>query len=552
MRLPRPTLLPALAALAGAAWAFAEGRGLPAEVLVPALWLYAALGALAAALLELVLPPLRRRRRALPARWVLGALALLAGASYFATRPASRAVPPPEAPEIVLITCDTTRADRWAALTAHAAARGEEDAPMEAGATAFAAAYAPTALTAPSHASLLTGLHPHQHGVFNNGAVLPPWPRLPEELRAAGWTTLAAPSVIHLDPGFGFARGFDEFARVETGLSGFLRPLQSLRLVRLVHRVLGAGRAVRDGEDTLARAVDLWRAAAGARPRFLWAHIFEPHWPYEPLPESRAGARGAPAWPAAPTPGFGERRVEEWRALYDAEVLEARRILRAFVAALRADRADSLRPLWIVFTSDHGEAIGEHAAIDHGDLLYEEQLRVPFWVLVPGSAAGVQAPRVDTPISHVDLLPSLCELLGLDPPADLPGRSWAPALRGEPLTPAPIYGATRHPSFDNLMVLQDGRKLIRNYAATREKFGPRPDGRGSRNLPAAPPWTESWELYDLSADPLELRPIPRPLHAAGPELAELLRAMEAERGRERPAQNLSPDVIDSLRELGYF
>jgi len=319
-----------LGAALGAAVALLEGIGRESGgVLVAAAALYGAAGAASGWLAQRLLPR-QARTVAVPGSVATVALLLAAGAVAWAHRPASRGNPPPLAPEIVVVTSDTTRHDRWWAVADHLRASEERGAPWEAGATVFEAAYAPVGLTAPSHATLFTGLHPYQHGVLNNGSTLGPAPRLAELLRSAGYRTLAAPSVIHLDPGFGFARGFDRFARTENGLMGWLRPLQRFRLFRLSVRLFGleAGRAVRNGALTAEAAEALWRRAAGPRPRFLWVHILEPHRPYDPPAGDLAAAAGAARWPEAATPGYEPRRVEEARRLYDGEIHEARRTLR--------------------------------------------------------------------------------------------------------------------------------------------------------------------------------------------------------------------------------
>ncbi len=547
-------------ALAGVGWALWEGGGKePAAVLAAAVWLHGILGAVVFRVVAGRIPGQRSRGAGLPALPAAGLLLAALAATAWLFRPPARALPPPGAPDILLVTCDTTRADRWAALCG---------APWSAVAgpwTIFESAYAPVGLTAPAHASLLTGLSPAGHGLWNNGGVLRPLPSLPALLRAAGWRTLSADSVIHLDPGFGFGQGFDRVAGVEEGLSALLRPLQGHRLVRLLLRFLPAGPAARGGEATLVQAKRLWDEAAGPAPRFLWVHLFTPHWPYDPPgPEAEQAAR-APAWPDVPLPGYQRLTVAWWRRHYDGELLEARRQIGDFLELLQATRRSGARPLWIVFTGDHGEALGEHGATDHGDLLYEEGLRVPLWVRVPGpppGSPGGRDPRrplrVAAPVTHLDLVPSLAELLarraGIDlhPPADLPGRSWAPALSGEKLAPAPVFAATNHAAFRNAMVRDARYKLIHNLAATPEVFANRTDGRAAAPYPLLPPWMGEWETYDLSRDPAELHPLPDPWQIEGGRLRDLLGEWERRHPARPPSQGLSPDVVEALRELGYF
>jgi len=224
-------------------------------------------------------------------------------------------------------------------------------------------------------------------------------------------------------------------------------------------------------------------------------------------------------------------------------------MLIPFLARIRAVSAARGRSLWIVFTSDHGEALGEHGATDHGDLLYDEGLRVPLWVIGPSPREA----RVDTPVSHVDLLPSLCELAGAPVPPGLPGRSWVPALRGEVLAARPVLAETRHSAFDNAMAVVGGFKVIHELRTTPRTMELR--GRPSSGVPADIAWRKEWEAYDLAADPHELS-WGAPLAVPGAAAAlRALQAFDAERGAP-PApgtgQGLSPDVVQAMRELGYL
>lgn len=555
---PLPALLrarvpaaPMAAACLGAGAALLEGGGRePAPRLVAAAWLYGGLAALAALVLSGFWRGLRSgaggARVPLPAAAALALVAVLGG--LWPVRSPEPGAAAPQAPEILLITADTTRADRWWAVAEHARAAEEAaGGALEAGAASFEQAYAASALTAPAHASLFSGLYPHEHGVFNNGGRLARVPALAEHLRAAGYRTLAAASVLHLDPAFGFGRGFDEFAAAEPGLRSRLRLLQGFLVPRLLLRVAGAGRAVRPAAETLAAAESLWAEAAGPRPRLLWVHLFEPHWPYAPQSEDLAAVEGIAPWPSVPTPGYDASSVEEWRRRYDAEIQGLRRRLIPFVRGLEAS-ASAGRGLLIVFTGDHGEAIGEHGCADHGDLLYEEQLRVPLWIRGPGLAAR----SVPVPVSHVDLLPTLCELAGADPPERVAGRSLAPALRGGNLDPVPIYGETRLRRFDNAMVRVGGTKLAFHHRAAAEAMLEKP-GRAPATLPDGLPWLSAVEAYDLAADPWELRLLDP---SAVPERAAAsLRSFEDARGPalpEGPRQDLSPDVVEALAALGYL
>lgn len=484
---------------------------------------------------------LLRRLRPRARRWLWVAtslLALLLPLGTLANSPSEFPSQVGASPDLLLVTLDTTRADRWEAVVGPRAT----ELPLH----RFPTARATTGLTAPSHATLWTGKHLYEHHLLNNGWSLVGGSTLPERLKRAGYTTLAAPSVIHLDPAFGFGVGFDRFATVEIGWRARLRGLSAMPVGRLLLRLVGSGEPVRVGADTLEQALALWREAASAgKPRFLWVHLFDPHYPYDPptWAVEELEERPPAPWSAVPTPGYEVGRVGAWRAAYDAELLETWRLLEPFLAELESGPGD--RPLLTVLTADHGEAFGEHGATEHGDLLYEEQLRVPFWVW----GDGVQPGSTSTSISHVDLLPSLLEAVGLEDVAtEGSGRSWWPAVVGSGLTESrPGFGETEHPAFANSMVVLDGWKLIRNRRSMRDIFLTRRHGRQARSLPNPMPWEGEWECYRLVDDPNELNSLPIP-----PALRALWQEFEEKRGRVPAGPSLDRGILNALEELGYF
>ncbi len=148
-----------------------------------------------------------------------------------------------------------------------------------------------------------------------------------------------------------------------------------------------------------------------------------------------------------------------------------------------------------MITSDHGTKLFEHGRIDHGFTLYEELLHVPLVIKLPkGSASG----RVADRISSIDLLPTILELMAVDPPVSfrrqMRGTSLVPAMKGEPAA-RDLFAETdyREYTFKRSIVAPDGWKLI----VTLE--------------------TGTRELYDLARDPSETTDLARdePLRAHG-------------------------------------
>lgn len=450
-----------------------------------------------------------------------------------------RADRPPGAPDVVLVTLDTTRADRYWAV-----AEAEDGGALEAQSARFTHVWAGAGLTAPSHASLFTGVAPSRHHLTNNGGVLR-WKRpLAEELRGGGYRTLAATSVIHLDPGFGFGTGFDRFASCEDGFAALLRPVQRNLVPKVLLRLLGAGRPVRPAEQTLDRALDLWRRAGADRPRFLWVHLFEPHWPYTP-PE---GPMDAAPWPEVPLPCFDSAEIVRLRRLYDGEIRDLRRQLASFLEELDADSAARGRELAIVVTGDHGEALGEHGASDHGDLPYDEGLRVPLWI----SGPGVVPRDIDAAVSLLEVGAGL--LSWLIDPADAGRRAgrFAGALEGGALDPAQIAVETDHSTFRNVAWIEDGWKRIGHELVTPEVMARKPVP--AARAPARLAWRGPYELYHLTEDPQELVNLYPALDSR--EKADFARELEPRLrdlgGPSSMHQGVPPEIQRALGELGYL
>ncbi|HSD28950.1 MAG TPA: sulfatase-like hydrolase/transferase, partial [Vicinamibacteria bacterium] len=295
-------------------------------------------------------------------------------------------------PNVLLVTIDTLRADRLGCYGYSGAATPVLDA-LAARGVRFTTSVAHAPLTAPSHASILTGLLPLGHGVRDNGSfVLPPsGTTLAEAFRDAGYGTAAFVSGFPLDHRFGFARGFETYDD---------------RLLR--------GRDSRRAPYVERTAAEVTRAAAewirGARaPWFAWVHYFDPHAPYEPPLDLAARFASSP---------------------YDGEVAFVDRELGRLLAA-----GDPSRTLVLV-TSDHGESLGEHGEATHGVFVYDATLRVP-WVM-----AGPRVPRgrVSPVVARgIDAAPTLLDYAGLRVPPSMQGRPLRPAADGREMEDAPAY-----------------------------------------------------------------------------------------------------------------
>ncbi len=322
--------------------------------------------------------------RSAGAAFGLGVLALLGGGAYrplAGTEAAAR-------PSLLLVTLDTTRADRLGCYGARDAATPNLDAVAAAG-TRFDRALAPVPLTLPSHATLLTGRVPRRHQVRDNAGFRldPHTPTLAERLREAGYLTAACVSSAVLDRVSGLARGFETYDDAVDAPAG---PFPGERV------------ASRTVEAALARLERL------SPPFFLWIHFFDPHDPYAP-PEP---------WRTR----FRDRLYDGEIAYMDAE----------FGKLLRAVRARASDRLLVVVAGDHGESLGEHGEATHGVFLYQATQRVPLLLAGPDIPQGSV---VTETVGLVDAAPTLLALLGLPalPAAD--GRSLRDLLQKERADP---------------------------------------------------------------------------------------------------------------------
>jgi arylsulfatase A-like enzyme/cytochrome c-type biogenesis protein CcmH/NrfG len=296
-------------------------------------------------------------------------------------------VAPPGIRDVLVVTLDTTRADRVSYAGASRVRTPRIDAVAAQGA-AFLQAVTPVPVTLPAHASLFTGSNPPSHGVRSNGIFrLPPEETtLAELLRQAGFRTAAFVGAAVLDARFGLDQGFDHYDDA------------------IPAQAPGARAAERRASEVVAAALD-WLRRQPAEPTFVWVHLFDPHAPYDPPEPERSRYADAP---------------------YDGEIAYADRMLGRLLDGYR--ELGRWQRALVVITADHGESLGEHGEKTHGNLLYEATVRVPLVVRAPGHPASL---RIEEPVGLVDVTPTVAALLGLEPPADAEGISLVRQLAGE-------------------------------------------------------------------------------------------------------------------------
>jgi arylsulfatase A-like enzyme/Tfp pilus assembly protein PilF len=313
-----------------------------------------------------------------------------------AAAPAPAESRPPAKRNLILVTLDTTRADRLGCYGYPGAETPALDRLAEQG-VAFDAAYAPTPITLPSHATLLTGLYPVFHGVRNNGSyeLLDKYRTLAEIFRENGWRTGAFISAFVLHSRYGMAQGFEAFGD-DLMLQGYPK-LNSLEI------------RSRSARKTLDETL-LWLKDVRKEKFFLWIHFFDPHRPY------RAPLR------------FVEKFSKE---PYDGQIAYMDSVIGEMLA--RLERWRLLQDTLVVAVGDHGESLGEHKEGSHAFFIYNATMLVPLIFSQPGILPSGK--RFAQSMSLTDIAPTLLEYFGLSTSGELQGKSVLAAMEGrEPLT----------------------------------------------------------------------------------------------------------------------
>ena len=386
---------------------------------------------------------------------------------------------------VLLITIDTLRGDALGSYGGRAATPNLDR--LAAGGARFTFAHAQTVLTLPSHASILTGRYPYEHGIRdNNGYRLrADEPTLATRLKTLGFATGAFISAFPLDQRYGLQRGFDIYDD----------------RVSEVGRVMRVEVPERRADETVGAAVN-WIGQQRDK-WFGWVHVFDPHAPYTP--------------PA------------EWLTRYATDTYAGEVAWTdAALAPLLTRLAAQPRPTLVIVTADHGESLGEHGEMTHGVFAYEATLHVPLIVaeVAPGAASS-RGSVIDSPARHVDLLPTVLDAVGAPAATNVAGMSLLPAISGADRADRPSY-------FEAMMpVLARGWAPLRGVIVNRDKL---------IDLPIR-------ELYELGADPKELRNVTAAQAARVDVLAKVLATFNLD-APNRPAEE-SAAARERLRALGY-
>lgn len=443
---------------------------------------------------------------------------------------------------IVLVVVDCLRSDHVSAYGYPRPTTPTIDALADGG-ILWERAFSTSSWTRPSVTSMMTGLYPSAHGVFEGlkrnkdrttvttDVLQTPGPTLAEVLSENGWRCGAFINNAQLG----------EFSRLNRGFASYLP---------------AAGKA-----DRLIGIFLEWLEADMDRPFFAYLHLLEAHWPYKPRRRHVAmfgGDRDTNFFRDYSAREFGElrRSISRGEAVLSDEQLE--HMIQMYDGAVR--RLDGkikiilamLKELGlydktaVLVTADHGEEFLDHGRIGHGQSLYDELTHVPLIASVPGERGGV---RHEETVSLVDLprtILSLGEVTG-----DMPGRNLLQPSCSQSLA----FGELRIGRRYQQSVRDDRWKLHRSY-----KFSP-PDGEIPHGRPKQ--WMEQYpfdvshELYDTKSDPAEQRNL-----ADDPEHGSVLREMTGHLDAWWPRVNASDTIDDEveidatvvkrLHDLGYI
>jgi arylsulfatase A-like enzyme/Flp pilus assembly protein TadD len=412
----------------------------------------------------------------------------------------------PFPPNIILITLDTTRADRMGFLGSQRGLTPNLDA-LAKQSVVFTRAYAQVPLTTPSHAALLTGTYPQFSHLEDLGALLDKdLPYLPDLLHQHGYHTAAFLGAYILDPAAaapGFQRGFDVYD------ANFHQRKPGEDRYKSVER---------RAEDVANRALG-WLSRHQQRPFFIWLHFYDAHDPYDPPEPFKTHYASFP---------------------YDGEIAYTDSIVGSFVEVLR--RHGLYQNSVIAIAADHGEAFGEHGEERHGMMLYDETIHVPLLLRLPAGRLGGK--RVEERVALAAVAPTLLEAAGIAAPAAMQARSLFPLFFTGKTDAAKSVTSDQTKTPDRSVYSET------NYAHRAFGWSELRSWRTGKYLYVQAP---KRELYDQSSDPEADHNLAPGAKAVADTLDSQLTDFQRKTSSAKTAPTkLDPTQAEKLRALGYL
>jgi arylsulfatase A-like enzyme len=414
-------------------------------------------------------------------------------------------------PNVLIVTVDTLRADRLSGYGYEKQTSPNIDRLLAQGAV-FTQARTVEPLTGPAMCAVFTSRYPHENGATRNGLRMREGlSSLPTLLQAHGYRTGAIVSNWTL----------------KNKLSGLGEHFEQYREIMKRRRWFGLFNPEAVAADVTASAIE-WleehKRDHADRPFLLWVHYSEPHAPYRFHREYRARL------------GISQRKPDASER-YDTEIAKVDDSIGELLAALReAGLADTSLT---VFSSDHGESLGEHDYWGHGRHLYEPTLHVPMSITWPDR---LEPRTIDAVTTNLDLAPTIVGLLGLEVPPEFRGYDWTDVLQG---AEAPTDRITRHQAHRGAVISRHDSELARRAGLLEVGVV-----RGSFKEVVRFGENGHWR-FDLDRDPREI------LNLAQSEptltLREWMEIVDTglDRTDEAAPPPLDDETIEQLRALGY-
>jgi len=414
--------------------------------------------------------------------------------------------PPPVDPDtlrrpganLILISIDTLRADRLGVYGYERGTSPNLDA-LARRSVVFRNAIAEASWTLPSHATLFSGTLPSTHGAVRFLRRIPPkLTTLTEVLAERGYRNFGLVAGGFVGRAYGFARGFEEYDESSK----------------------------RTFDETIDAALDRIRSLSRDESFFLFLHTFQVHCPYRVDSQAYQRFAARPDDPGRFDPfcqdaifhpeRYTPEQVQVLSDRYDAAIWRVDEALGGFLREL--EQMGKLQDSVLVVTSDHGEEFSEHGALGHGVSLYAEVIRVPLILTAP----GIEPREIHRGIGLVDLMPTLLDLLAIEAPASVEGRSRLDAIAG-------VAEATQEPLFSEIELT---RKLRSVVLGERHVIHDLETGR--------------YQSFDWSSDAGELDG----REVFDGEAVDLLNALGP--APERKDFEMTPELRRELEALGYL